>query len=99
MEQWFWAWYRLKNSSEREAVPGADSETVNRFIDIVLNCNTTHGDGKFARLSNFVNQMFDICELYRLNWSGDSELLTAFFMGVSVTFEAVSRIAEKINRG
>lgn len=100
MDSWYWAWYRLKNeTSEREALPGVDYERVNRFIDLVLKCNTTHGDGKFDRLYNFINTMLDNFELYRLNWSGDNELLTAFFLGVGVTFESLSRIAEKIKGG
>lgn len=100
MDHWFYAWHRLKNQTEeREARPGTDYELVCRFIDSVLNCNTTHGDGKFSRLANFAKSMHEVYELYRTHWHDDNELLTAFFMGVGVAFESVSRIAEKIKGG
>lgn len=100
-ENWFWAWRRLKYGESANDQPFSDRDKalVSALISAIMWDEIPRGDGKFSRLDNYIKGIRKECEWIKRNFTGRDEILTAFYMGVEVTFEVLDRIAEKIKKG
>lgn len=99
-EKWFWAWRALKNG-ERDNAPreDVDEQLLDGLVTQLMADTLPRGDGKFSRLDNYIKTIRAEISLVKKNWSGNAEILSAFLLGLDVTFEVIQRTAEKIKKG
>lgn len=100
-KRWFWAWLRLKQLTERGSAPFEDKDwtLTEALITAITSSASPSGDGKFSRLSNYIEKLSKAAEFCRQNWQGTDELLSAFILGVETVIESLKITAEKIKRG
>lgn len=96
MNKWFWAWRALKYGEHSEVREDHDEEVVRALIENAFTNTIPRGDGKFSRLVNYVEAMHDSAQLAKANFTGNDEVLLAFLLGLEVSFELTTRMAEKI---
>lgn len=100
-ERWFWAWRRLKYGKSESEAPRTDRDEilVAFLLDAIMQDKPPKGDGKFSRLANYIKDIRHETEWIKRNFSGREEILTAFLMGIDISFEILDRVAEKIKKG
>ena len=100
-ENWFWAWRRMKygESVNDEPMSDRDMALVAALVSAIMSEDLPKGDGKFDRLSNYIKSIREESAWIKRNFTGRDEILTAFLMGVDITFEVLERVAEKIKKG
>lgn len=100
-EKWFWAWRRMKYGKSETEGPREDRDEafVAALIDAIMQDVIPNGDGKFSRLANYIKGIRHESEWIKRNFTGRDEVLTAFIMGVDISFEILERVADKIKKG
>ena len=100
MNKWFWAWRRLKYGESKDSADlSKDEALLSTLIDTILYDKIPDGDGKFSRLSNFIESIKDETSWIKGQLTTDDDAFIAFILGVEVAFESMQRIAEKIKKG
>ena len=100
-EKWFWAWRRMKYGVSETEGPRSDRDEalVAALVDAIVREDLPKGDGKFSRLVNYIASIREESEWIKRNFTGRDEILTAFVMGVDISFEILERVADKIKKG
>ena len=87
-----------KSESEKPRTD-RDQALVAALIDAIMQDDIIQGDGKFAKLANYIASVRHESEWIKRNFTGRDEILLAFLMGVDVSFELMEHVADKIKKG
>lgn len=100
-EKWFWIWRRMKYGESANDTPRSDRDEalIAALVSAIMRDELPKGDGKFDRLANYIKSIREESAWIKRNFTGNDEILTAFLMGVDVTFEVLERTAERIKKG
>ena len=101
MERYFWAWKKLKRREEKIEAPHelTDQAFLSALLDAIIAKDLPEGDGKFARIYNYVRGVRTEVEWARTNWVGSDEVFTAFFLGIEAMITELERVTEKVKKG
>lgn len=92
-DKYFWAWRRCTGSSKEDtpAPENHDVALLEGILTMIIRDKKVKGDGKFNRVSNYLNDICDSLTWIKGMWSGDDELLNAFMLGLDAACQAIKK--------
>ena len=102
-QTWFYAYTQLKRRDQSDKAPRlCDISTNEDCIDLLANVMTSsklpHGDGKFSRLKNYLENVNELSRMIKEIWSDENTNLTMALALITATIECVLKKAEQIEK-
>ena len=103
MEKWVWIYRAMKKREELremgDSLPRSDWEVIKALVSGMFSPKIQKGDGRFSRVKNYVTRMRELLDFVKANIVNQDEALTAFFLGIEVTFETIDLYLDEVKKG
>ena len=102
MDKWFWIYHNIKQKYEGKGIPplvDRDWEYIKVLLKSLYKRYMPAGDGKFSRIKTWTTDFAWALDRVKKSFVGENDILLAFFLGLSCSFECIGEELKIIEKG